>query len=65
MLALAVVLLVMIFAAASILIALPEALETAATPAFGAPWITAGPGPTAPKQDATPRAPTELSARLP
>ena len=41
MLALAGTFLVTIGLAASILITLPEALETVATPAFGAPWITA------------------------
>ena len=38
---LAAVLVATIMATASILITLPEALEAVATPAFGAPWITA------------------------
>lgn len=41
MAALATVVFVTFASAATILVTLPEALEAVATPAFGAPWITA------------------------
>ena len=41
MVALAVFLVFTLASAASILVTLPEALDAVATPAFGAPWITA------------------------
>ena len=53
MFALAGVLFLTITAAASILLTLPEALETVAAPAFGAPWITA-PAASIAKSDAAP-----------
>lgn len=40
-LALAVVLFLSVALAASILLAMPEALEALSAPAFGAPWMTA------------------------
>ena len=45
MLGLGTVLFLTVTSAASILITLPEALESVASPAFGAPWITAAPNP--------------------
>ncbi len=66
MFSIAVILLTAATTAVSILITLPEALEAAATPALGAPWITAAPPALAvPKPDAAPRAEGEFSARLP
>lgn len=47
MLTLAAVLVLTLASAASILVTLPEALEAVATPAFGAPWITARAAPIA------------------
>ena len=41
MVGLASVLFITVVTAGSILVTLPEALEKVATPAFGAPWITA------------------------
>ena len=43
MLGMASVLLLTLVTAALILVALPESLETLATPAFGAPWMTSLP----------------------
>jgi hypothetical protein len=43
MIGLAAVLLLAVGSAASILFTLPEALEALATPAMGAPWMTASP----------------------